>query len=105
MTADVPADGVGPDLQVASRGADAAIASYRAFTDGATISAFTSATPVVEVFATTAVAWISWAMTYTWEGAEYREAGHDTYVFARRTAGWRLVWRALASAPITDGTT
>ena len=54
-----------------------------------------SSEPEIYVTGDTAVAVYAWKMTYEMGGEEYRETGHDLFVFTRAGGNWLAVWRAI----------
>jgi uncharacterized protein (TIGR02246 family) len=89
---------VGPDLTRVARGRDAVAQSYADFAASATIVESSLDDPEIDVSSDVAVATMTWRMRYTYEGAQMREGGVDTYVFARRDGRWLVVWRRLESS-------
>jgi uncharacterized protein (TIGR02246 family) len=90
---------VQPGFGAALRGREECIASYADFRAGATLHAYTSTPPTVQVWADTAVAWHRWTMRYEWDGHLYDDAGHEVFVFGRADGRWVAVWRTLISGP------
>ncbi|HEY2012749.1 MAG TPA: DUF4440 domain-containing protein [Bryobacteraceae bacterium] len=85
----------GPGFATVGTGKAACIQSYIDFVHQAKIIACTLSTPQIDVSGDTAVGTFSWKITYELNGVESRETGHDLFVFARREAGWRAVWRTM----------
>ena len=88
----------GPDFQEAARGKQAAIEGYVDFARRAEMRECQLAEPVIDLYGDTAIATYSWEMTYALDGREYRESGHDLFVFVRNEGLWRAVWRLLLQA-------
>ena len=82
-------------------GASAVVESYREFMDRVTLTAYTEATPAVDVWGETAVASFAWEMAWLAGGVPNRESGHDVFVFRRAAPGapWQAVWRTMTFAP------
>jgi ketosteroid isomerase-like protein len=86
---------LGPDFKTMVVGAEATIRSYQDFVQQASVRECTLSEPSISVAGDTAVAAYSWSMTYELNGTEYRESGHEFYVFNRTENRWLGVWRAL----------
>jgi hypothetical protein len=91
----------GPDFQTIGSGKEACIRSYSDFLQQASVRECTLSEPDVEVVGDTAIASYSWKMTYELSGQEYRESGHDLFVFTRDQGRWLAVWRALLPAAVS----
>jgi hypothetical protein len=57
--------------------------------------------PDVDIFGDTAIAVYAWNMTYELSGLEYRESGHDVFVFNRDQGRWLAVWRVMLPARVS----
>ncbi len=90
---------VQPGFESALRGREACIASYAEFREGATLYAYTSTEPTVQVWADSAVTWQRWTMRYEWGGQAFDEGGHEIFVFARVDERWVAIWRTLTVEP------
>lgn len=93
---------VQPGFESALRGREACIASYAEFREGATLYAYTSTEPTVQVWADSAVTWQRWTMRYEWGGQALDEGGHEIFVFARVDGRWLAIWRTLTVEPPPD---
>lgn len=71
----------GPGFVLAGRGRDFAVQSYQDFVTQATVKQFSFDEPGIDVCGETATAQYKWTMTYTLNGQEYSEHGHDVCVF------------------------
>jgi hypothetical protein len=85
----------GCDLETMAKGREASVRSYVDFIQQAKISAFSQDEPDIQVVNDTAIATYGWQITYTLEGKEYTEAGHDVFVFQRTDGKWFAIWRAM----------
>ena len=91
---------VGPDAQVAGRGREACISSYRSFAKMAEIHSFSQSDFRIEVFENTSAATYSYSLSYELDGQIFRDSGRDMLVFTREKEDWKVVWRMiLPSAP------
>jgi hypothetical protein len=88
----------GPGLSLAGKGRSAVVQSYVDFTNQADVKAFNADEPVIDILGDTAVAQYPWQMTYSLEGQEYTEQGHDLFVFSRIEGTWLVIWRTLLSS-------
>jgi hypothetical protein len=86
---------VGPDFQELSRGRMACVKSYHDFLAQARIIDYRESEPIVDDWATIAVATSPWEMTYELGGRRYTESGHDTFVFKKEEDRWQVVWRLM----------
>ena len=89
----------GCNLETLASGREASIRSYIDFIKQAKISAFSQDEPEIQVVGDTAIATYGWNITYTLDGQEYRESGHDVFVFSRTNGKWLAVWRAMLTEP------
>jgi Domain of unknown function (DUF4440) len=89
----------GPGFLLFGRGRDFAVQSYHDFVAQATVKQFSLERPEIDLCGETAIAQYKWTMTYTLQGQEFSEHGHDIFVFARRKGQWVAVWRAMLSEP------
>jgi ketosteroid isomerase-like protein len=87
------------DLEIVAKGKDACVRSYVDFIQQAKISAFSQDDADIHVVGETAIATYGWKITYTLEGKEYTEPGHDVFVFSRADGKWLAVWRAMLTEP------
>lgn len=85
----------GCDFETLAEGREACVRSYVDFIEQATISAFQQGQADVRVIGDTAVASYAWDITYTLEGKEFTEQGHDVFVFNRANGKWLAIWRAM----------
>ena len=85
----------GCDLETVAEGRDACVGSYVDFIQQAKISAFRQDEADIRVVGDTAIASYGWKITYTLEGKEYTEPGHDVFVFNRTNGKWLAIWRAM----------
>jgi ketosteroid isomerase-like protein len=85
----------GCNLETLASGWEACVRSYVDFVKQAKISAFSQDEPDIQVVGDTAIATYGWNITYTLEGKEYTEPGHDVFVFTRTNGKWLAVWRAM----------
>jgi hypothetical protein len=85
----------GCDLETMAEGRDACIRSYVDFIQQAKIAAFQQDEPDIQIAGETAVTSYAWKITYTLEGREYTEPGHDVFVFSRTNGKWLAIWRAM----------
>lgn len=79
-------------------GREEIIASYREFSENATIHDFEAEAPVVDVFDGTAIATTGFRIGYEYEGKASTEGGTDLLVFEKGADGWRVVWRTVILA-------
>lgn len=86
---------VGPDLEHRLEGRGPIVDSYTEFLRDATMLAFHSGPPMVDVFGETAVAVTPWTAEYEIEGAVHSDAGNDLLVLTRGQEGWEVAWRTL----------
>lgn len=86
---------VGPDLEQRIEDRDSIVDSYVEFLREATILAFNSEPPSVDVFGDTAVTVTPWTARYELEGTLHSDAGSDLLVLIRGEDGWRVAWRTL----------
>ena len=89
---------VGPDLEQRLVGRGPIVDSYVEFLREATVLAFDSQPPSVDVFGDTAVTVTPWTAEYEFEGARHRDAGSDLLVLTRGKDGWEVAWRTLIVA-------
>lgn len=85
----------GCDLEILATGREACVRSYVDFIKQAKVSAFSQDEPDIQIFGDTAIATYGWNITYTLDGKEYTEPGHDVFVFNRTNGKWLAVWRAM----------
>lgn len=85
----------GCDLETVAEGRDACVRSYVDFIQQAKIRAFQEDKADIRVLGDTAIASYGWNITYTLEGKEYTEPGHDVFVFSRTNDKWLAIWRAM----------
>ena len=85
----------GPGFVGLPCGRNACARSYEDFVRQAGVREYKSGEPTIDITGDTAVAVYSWKMTYELSGAEYRETGHDLFVFVRERGSWLAVWRAI----------
>lgn len=85
----------GCDLKTLATGREACVRSYVDFIKQAKVSAFSQDEPDIQIFGDTAIATYGWNITYTLDGKEYTEPGHDLFVFNRTNGKWLAVWRAM----------
>lgn len=76
-------------------GRDALIASYVDFVSHATIDAFETTEPSVDVANDVAISVSPWRMKYRFENNPYDESGWDILVWNRLASGWVIVWRTV----------
>lgn len=88
----------GAGFQEMGRGSVACIASYQDFARAAKIRQCHLGEPMIDLYGNTAVAAYSWEMTYSLDGREYQESGHDLFVLTRTQGRWQAAWRALLPA-------
>ena len=89
----------GPGFVLFGSGRDFAVQSYHDFVAQAAVNQFSVDEPEIDVCGETAAAQYKWKMTYTLNGQEYTEHGHDVLVFSRRKAQWVVVWRVMLAEP------
>jgi ketosteroid isomerase-like protein len=89
----------GCNLETLASGREACVRSYIDFVKQAKISAFSQNEPEIQVVGDTAIATYGWNITYTLDDKEYRESGHDVFVFSRRHGKWLAIWRAMLTEP------
>lgn len=86
---------VGPDLEQRLEGRDPIVDSYVEFLREATMLAFSSEPPSVDVYGDTAVTVTPWTARYELEGTVHSDAGNDLLVLIRGEEGWQVAWRTL----------
>jgi ketosteroid isomerase-like protein len=93
---------VPPGFQQRIEGAVACAEGYKEFARIAKVDSYAESDAQVDVFGATAVVNYRYEMTYTTEGATYRDAGRDVYVFVYEEQRWQAIWRTLVpEAPAT----
>lgn len=76
-------------------GRDAAVAAFAAFAGRSRVVMYRELGVQVDRAADTAVAVLSFEMIHETDGARYRSAGRDMWVFALHAGCWLAVWRAM----------
>lgn len=75
-------------------GREAAVAAFAAFAGRSRVVMYRESGVQVDRAADTAVAVLSFEMIHETDGARYRSAGRDMWVFALHAGRWLAVWRA-----------
>jgi uncharacterized protein YciI/ketosteroid isomerase-like protein len=83
-------------------GPEAYVKSYRDYDAAARTLEFSAGEPQVDLAGDTAVAVCPFDVTYELDGVTYHERGHDILAFNRSDGTWKVVWRTMQSAPVTD---
>ena len=89
----------GPDWKELARGRKACVNSYANFARQGKIHECRLSDPRIDISGDTAVATYAWDMWYGMNGQDYRESGHDVFVFTRNRGRWQAVWRLLVTSP------
>lgn len=74
-------------------GIEQVIERYRDFIEETEVSDFKITELFVELFESTAIAWLCYHMRYSVESTSYDEDNTDILVFRAHEKGWQIVWR------------
>ena len=85
---------VGPHLKELSRGREAAIESYRQFSNGAKLTEYNEGDFRADIWRGVATCVYEWSMTYMAEGELRFSRGTDQFIFQEESSGrWIAIWR------------
>ncbi len=84
-----------PGFEGRSEGKPAFVAGFEDFVENAELERFEESDRQIDVKGDAAVASFAFEIVYGREGRRYLSTGRDLWVFARRDAGWRPVWRTM----------
>ena len=90
---------VQPAFRGRVEGREAAIESYREFTESAVIHGYAESELRIDAFGEAAVATYRYDIDWEMDGERHVEAGHDLFVFRAHGGRWVAVWRTLTVEP------
>jgi hypothetical protein len=76
-------------------GKDAAIAGFEEFCQNAKVHAFQEGEHQIDLIGQTAIASVTFEMTYELKGQKYQSTGRDVWVFENSKGAWVAVWRTM----------
>jgi hypothetical protein len=88
---------VGPDGTRYGESKEAAIGSYRDFSQRATVSDYRESDGRVDVYDAVAVVSYRYDIAYSIDGQSSQETGRDVMVLEKHDGRWRAVWRMVTA--------
>lgn len=81
-------------------GKEAMIESYKQFLSASTVHNFQITNLHIDIFDTTAVAVLTFDVSYELQDKTYDEKGNDIMILNKRNSNWKIVWRT--QIPVQD---